>query len=102
MNGLSFEEKTKCGNVLILCNKRVHNRSDTCTGSVSFRLALPVTMDYKGGPYWHVIRFLDHPLLPSDTPPDVPKIIKHGRFLLLLLCTRDFLPFPLSLGRYQR
>jgi len=32
----------------------------------------------KGGPYWHVIRFLDHPLLPANAGPDVPKIIKHG------------------------
>ncbi|KZP24764.1 hypothetical protein FIBSPDRAFT_950807 [Athelia psychrophila] len=35
-------------------------------------------MGLKVGPYWHVIRFLDHPLLPENTPRDVPKIIKHG------------------------
>jgi hypothetical protein len=33
----------------------------------------------KGGPYWHVIRFLDHPLLPTNVRRDVPKIIKHGQ-----------------------
>jgi hypothetical protein len=32
-----------------------------------------------GGPYWHVIRFLDHPLLPANAGPDFPKIIKHGK-----------------------
>lgn len=32
----------------------------------------------EGGPYWHVIRFEDHPLLPSKSPQDVPKIIKNG------------------------
>jgi hypothetical protein len=35
----------------------------------------------KGGPYWHVIRFLDHRLLPANAGPDFPKIIKHGKAL---------------------
>jgi len=29
--------------------------------------------------YWHVIRFLDYPLLPINVGPDVPKIVKHGK-----------------------
>lgn len=32
----------------------------------------------KAGPYWHVVRFEDHPLCPAKASPDVPKIIKHG------------------------
>lgn len=32
----------------------------------------------KPGPYWHVVRFEDHPLCPANAPRDVPKIIKSG------------------------
>ncbi|KAF7966530.1 hypothetical protein HWV62_38050 [Athelia sp. TMB] len=32
----------------------------------------------KPGPFWHVIRFLDHPMLPANAGRDYPKIVKHG------------------------